>query len=368
MEQIFKNKEWSVLEHTYEWVRDMAKVPQDALHHAEGNVAIHTQMVLAALEADATYQQMPTATKEILWTAGLMHDIEKRSTAVHEPDGRITSHGHARKGEMSVRQILYRDLQVPFAIREQIAALVRYHGLPLWILEKPDPLKALLLTSLRLDTTLLYCLAKADMEGRICTDKAGMLERVAFFKAYCEENDCVGKTKVFSNEQARFHYFNSDETYTDYVPFDDLKSEAIIMSGLPGMGKDHYIKQRYKDYPVISLDDIRRKHKLDPLDKAATGWVVQEAKEQARVYLRKGAPLVWNATNITAQMRSQLVALFASYKARVKIVYIETGYKEWIMQNKAREYALPQSALDKMLSKLEVPQLHEAHEVEYVIR
>ena len=134
------------------------------------------------------------------------------------------------------------------------------------------------------------------------------------------------------------------------------------------MGKDHYIKQRYKDYPVISLDDIRRKHKLDPLDKAATGWVVQEAQEQARAYLRKGAPFVWNATNITAQMRSQLVALFASYKARVKIVYIETGYKEWIMQNKAREYALPQSALDKMLNKLEVPQLHEAHEVEYVIR
>lgn len=32
-----------------------------------------------------------------------------------------------------------------------------------------------------------------------------------------------------------------------------------------------------------------------------------------------------------------------------------------------REYSLPESVLDKLLAKLEVPQLTEAHEVEYIV-
>ena len=50
---------------------------------------------------------------------------------------------------------------------------------------------------------------------------------------------------------------------------------------------------------------------------------------------------------------------------KVKIVYLEQPYHTWRQQNKSREYALPESVLDKMLDKLEVPQLTEAHEVVY---
>jgi predicted kinase len=116
---------------------------------------------------------------------------------------------------------------------------------------------------------------------------------------------------------------------------------------------------------VVSLDVIRRKHKLSPTDKSANGWVVQTAKEEARTYLRKGQEFVWNATNITRQMRAQLIDLFVDYGAKVKIVYLEQPYHIWRQQNKSREYALPESVLDKMLDKLEVPQLAEAHEVVY---
>jgi hypothetical protein len=47
---ISKNKTWSQLEADFEWVRVMKEVPQDVKHHAEGNVAVHTQMVLAEIE------------------------------------------------------------------------------------------------------------------------------------------------------------------------------------------------------------------------------------------------------------------------------------------------------------------------------
>lgn len=133
------------------------------------------------------------------------------------------------------------------------------------------------------------------------------------------------------------------------------------------MGKDHYIETSGIALPVISLDDIRRKNKLSPTDKSANGWVVQEAKKIARAYLRKGQDFIWNATNITTLMRFQLINLFAGYGARVKVVYVEKDYSVWRKQNRDREYPLPESVLDGMLGKLEVPQLTEAHEVEYLV-
>ena len=94
---------------------------------------------------------------------------------------------------------------------------------------------------------------------------------------------------------------------------------------------------------------------------------MQEAKKIARTYLRKGQDFIWNATNITTLMRFQLINLFAGYGARVKVVYVEKDYSVWRRQNREREYPLPESVLDGMLGKLEVPQLTEAHEVEYLV-
>ena len=132
------------------------------------------------------------------------------------------------------------------------------------------------------------------------------------------------------------------------------------------MGKDYYINSLNLDIPIISLDAIRRKYKISPTDKNRNGWVVQEAKEQARAYLRSGQNFIWNATNITTLMRMQLVDLFVDYGAYVTITYIEKPYKIWRTQNQNREYPLPENVLDKMLHSLEIPQKTEAHEVKYI--
>ena len=140
-----------------------------------------------------------------------------------------------------------------------------------------------------------------------------------------------------------------------------------MLSGLPGMGKDSYIKKHAALLPEISLDAIRKQHKLKPEDTAATGWAVQQAREQARVYLRRKQPFVWNATNLTRQMRSQLIDLFVTYGAYVKLVYVEVPYATWKKQNNQREAAVPEKVLDRLLQKLEVPQPAEAHEVIYAV-
>ncbi|WP_340609567.1 AAA family ATPase [Xenorhabdus bharatensis] len=362
-----ENKAWNALSDTFSFIADMSGVQQDPTHHAEGDVATHTQMVLSALVQLPEYQALEKEEQEILWASALLHDVEKRSTTRIDLDGRIISPGHARKGELTVRQVLFQQVATPFTIREQVAALVRFHGLPLWLMEKPEPQKALLAASLRVDTYLLALLAKADVLGRECHDAQELLERIELFELYCREQNCWRNARQFPSSEARFHYFSTESEQPDYQPYDNYGSQVILLCGLPGMGKDHFIRQYYPDSAVISLDAIRRQHQISPEDKNATGWVVQQAKKQAREKLRDQQSFIWNATNLTAQIRQQLIKLFVSYNARVKIVYIEQGHKQWRQQNNHRQYVVPDKVMDRMLSKLEVPTPEEAHEVCYFI-
>lgn len=363
------NKTWEHLCETFSWVRDMRGVPQDARHHAEGDVEIHTRMVVEALCQLPEFQNLDAQAQEMLWAAALMHDIEKRSTTVFEQDGSITSKGHAKKGERTVRQILYREIPTPFAIREAIAKLVRYHGLPLWIFEKENPEKALFQASLEVNTQWLMMLAKADILGRACADKADLLYKVELFKEFCIEKDCWGKARAFPSDLARFEYFNKESRSADYEPYQDKDSlfEVIILSALPGTGKDTYIQKHLKDLPVISLDNIRRELKISPTDKENNGKVIQLAKEQVRIYLRKKQSFVWNATNITRQMRQQLIDLMVTYRATVKLIYLEVPYQQLVNQNRNREHVVPMNVLERLIEKLEIPQADEAHEVVYEI-
>lgn len=364
---ITNNKQWESLEHQFSWVADMRGIAQDGRHHAEGDVAVHTRMVLEALEAMPSYQTLADEAKEILWTSALLHDVEKRSTTVLETDGSITSKGHAKRGEFTARVILYEEHAVPFRIREQICALVRYHGLPLWIFDKPDPPRAAIQASLRVDMSLLATLARADVLGRICTDQQDLLYRIDLFEELCREHKCWNGPRAFVSELSKFTYFSKENSSPDYVPFSDLKGEVIMLCGLPGMGKDTYISRNYPGLSVVSLDNIRRRHKLKPDDSSATGWVVQRAKEEAKIFLRKGESFVWNATNVTRQMRSQWIDLFATYKASIRLVYVEVTYQRWIKQNRERDHPVPEAVMKRLLAKLEVPTPEEAHVVEYVV-
>jgi putative nucleotidyltransferase with HDIG domain len=365
---ISDNKDWTYLEACFPWVADMRHTPQDPEHHGEGDVAIHTQMVLAALQQEPAFQALTPKEQEILWAAALLHDVEKRSTTVTEPDGRITSKGHARKGAQTARRILYKDIPAPFAIREQIWGLVQHHSIPLWLLERPDPLKLAIQVSMEVNTAWLALLARADMKGRIASDVNDLLYRVDCFEAFCQEHGCWGTTRPFVSNEARMHYLHSEEQYPDYVPYEKTAMEVTMMSGLPGAGKDTYIRKHLKDLPLISLDELRIEMGYAPDDKTGNGRVIQHAKEKAKEYLRRQQSFVWNATNATRQMRTQLIDLFTAYKAAVHIVYVEVPFAQLITQNKARTAVVPAAVVDKLANKLEVPSPVEAHLVTYVIQ
>lgn len=366
---IGKPLDWDDLSSRYSWIADMKSVPQDPIWHAEGDVYIHTKMVTQALIDLPEFQPLTEQDKHIMVCAALMHDIEKRSTTTEEIiDGevRIVSPRHAKKGEYTARQILYKELNAPYAIREQICKLVRLHGLPLWAISKPNPAKEVMYASTVLNTQLLSMLAKADVLGRICADQEDILFKIDLFNELCRENNSWGESKIFPSTYGRFLYFNKEEAFADYEPFDDLICTVTVMCALPGSGKDTYIKQNLNQ-PVLSLDDIRREHNIAPTDKKKNGQVIQLAKEKAKSYLRTKTSFVYNATNITKEMRSRWINLFTDYNARVKIVYIEVPYEKLLKQNSNRDYKVPESLIDKLISKLEIPDCKEAHEIEYVV-
>ena len=298
---------WDQLEADYDWFRDMRDVPQDPVWHAEGDVFIHTRMVVEELIALPEFQVLSEEEKHIMVTAALLHDVEKRSTTeieVIDGEERIVSPKHAKKGEYTTRALLYRDIPTPFLVREQIAKLVRLHGLPLWAISKEDPRKAVIEASLVVDTKLLAMIAKADVLGRICEDQEDLLFKIALFEELCRENDCFGQAKNFASDYGRFLYLSRPDIAPDYHPYEDLKFNVIMMCAFPGAGKDTYIQEHF-DLPVLSLDDFRRANKISPTDKKGNSQVIQMGREKAREFMRVKQSFVFNATNITTSIRRQ---------------------------------------------------------------
>jgi len=361
--------DWEALENRFDWFRDMQGVEQDPIWHAEGDVFVHTKMVVEALVSLAEYKLLPEQDKHILFASAMLHDVEKRSTTTREVINgreRVVSPRHAKKGEVTSRSIMYKELKTPFKIREQIAKLVRYHGLPLWAIDKDDPRKAVISSSLSLNNKLLAMLATADVLGRICEDQDEILLKIALFKELCLEHECFEGPRSFASDYGRFLYLNKDGIAPDYEPYDDLKFEVIMMCALPGSGKDTYI-QRNLDLPVLSLDDIRREMKIEPTDSKGNGRVIQIGKERAREFMRKKASFVFNATNISADIRNKWTSLFQEYGGKIKIIYLEVPYERMLHQNRNRNYSVPEKVIEKMSYKLEIPAFNEAHELEYVI-
>jgi predicted kinase len=267
-----------------------------------------------------------------------------------------------------VRRLLLTGEDLPAPLpgiqREYIARLVRLHGLPLQFLDKPDPVRTVITASQSVRMDHLALLAEADVRGRICEDQQELLTRIALFREFCQEQACYSQPYAFATPHSRFVYVHSEQADPTYAAYDTTKFEVVLMSGLPGSGKDTWIQTHLPDLPVISLDAIRQELKISPT--AEQGRVVQLARERAREFLRQQQPFVWNATNISKMLRQQLVDLFVAYDARVRIVYLEVPLDVLLQRNHTRSAGLPEQAINKMLDKLEPPDITEAHEVTWI--
>jgi predicted kinase len=356
---------WEELNDALPLVRALAGCPQDPLHHAEGDVWVHTRMVCEELAALQAWRDLPAEERQAVFAAAVLHDTGKPDCTRVEPGGRITSRGHSRRGSILARTLLWR-MGVPFALREQVCALVRYHQAPYFLIDSPDPRRRCIEVSQSARCDHLAVLAEADVRGRVCPDRQRLLDNVALFAEQAREEGCLDAPRPFASDHARFLYFQTEGRHPDAPAHEGPRAEVVLMSGLPGSGKDHYIRGHLADRPLVALDEVRQELGVAPA--GPQGGVVNRARDLARDHLRQGRSFVWNATNLSRQLRGGCIRLFADYGARVRIVYVEAPAADLFTQNRRRAAAVPEGVLERLLDRWEVPDRTEAHAVEWVVR
>jgi predicted kinase len=356
--------DWATLDERFSWVRNLAGCPQDPVFHAEGDVWVHTRMVCEALADLPAWRSLPEAERQVVFAATLLHDVAKPACTRPGPDGRLTSRGHSRRGAILARQILWR-LGVPFAVREQITALVRHHQVPYYLADRPDGQRLAIEVSQTARCDWLALVAEADVRGRVCQDQQRLLDNVSLFAEFCREEGCLCSPRAFASDHARFLYFRSPQRHPDAPAHDDFRAEVVMTSGLPGAGKDTWVRNNLPGWPMVSLDAVRGELDVDPKDDQ--GQVINRAREQARGLLREGRSFVWNATNLSRQVRGQCIQLLADYHARIRIVYVEAPEERLCGQNRQRPAPVPLAVLERLLDRWEVPDGTEAHRVDWVV-
>jgi putative nucleotidyltransferase with HDIG domain len=351
--------DWGIVDHP--WTAPMRVCPQDPEYHAEGDVWTHTRMVCEALVGLPEWAVLEPAARETLFAAALLHDVGKPATT-QEIDGRVRSPGHSAVGASMARQILW-DLEAPLQVRERVACLIRHHQTPFFLIDSDDPLRKAAHISLSGRCDQLAILSRADALGRVCAKQSEILANVALFEEFCLEERCLDRPWPFPSDHSRFVYFRTPGRDPRYEAYDDTRAEVVLMSGLPGAGKSSWVAENL-DLPVISLDRLRAELRVSPQDHQ--GPVLSRARELATGYLRAAEPFVWDATNLSRDSRTRPIGLFAAYNARVRIVYVDAPRSRLLLQNRAREGWVPEHTLERLTHQWQVPDLTEAHRVDWI--
>lgn len=355
------------------WIARMESTLQDPEWHGEGNVWAHTVRVCGELAGKEEFRRMADRPRNALALAALLHDIGKVRCTRTEGGRRVSPH-HGPEGARITRTLLWKEFGAcgeaeKQRFRETVCWLVRYHTLPLHLPgdRNPEVLALRLAANGEIAQEFrlrqLCLLAEADLEGRIAPDTAERLEQVETCRRTIREAGCMDGPYPFASDCTKRALFSGRKVWKDQELYDESRCGVILMCGLPGTGKDTWIRRSGYGLPVVSMDDLRREMKVRPGENQ--GRVVQAAREQAREYLRAGQSFIWNATSLTS-LRAQQVDLFEGYRARVRMVYLETGWDENIRRNAERKDSVPEAVMESMLEKLEPPERYEAREVEWI--
>ncbi|MBQ3079978.1 MAG: AAA family ATPase [Clostridia bacterium] len=352
----------------------MEGVRQNPVWHGEGNVKNHTMLVANTLVTLSEFKSLPERKQGIVFLAALLHDIGK-IPATRLEDGEWTSPNHSLIGANMAREFLWKEIGLSgdresISMREAICLLVRYHMIPVRLMDEKKPENRLYKMASSgaqapdFTMRLLCTLSKADVLGRYADDTRESAEKVDLCLEFSEEKLCADAPKQFASPNAKRMYFSGKNVWPEADVYDDSWGEVILLSGLPGTGKDTWIRNHHPDMPVVSLDDIRRQMGVKHADNQ--GEVVQAANELARKYLRSKTPFIWNATNLNRMTREKLVKLFESYEAHVHIVYLETEIGENLRRNESRKAQVPEDVILKKIAGISIPEDYEARRVSWL--
>jgi len=160
--------EFGVVRQLFPELQSLVGVPQEPEWHPEGNVDVHTMMVVD--EARKLIDELDHPRKVAVMLGAIAHDFGKPPTTEFV-DGRTRSRGHDEAGVEATLKFLD-TLGIftlgGFDVRDQVVQLVRYHLKPGEYYKAKTPVGdgAFRRLARKVEADLLYRVAKADSLGR----------------------------------------------------------------------------------------------------------------------------------------------------------------------------------------------------------
>lgn len=378
------------------------KTDQDSLWHSEGNVKIHTNMVMNELLNLNEYAELCDSEKRILIYSALFHDYAKPITTrsiLRDGFERII----APKHEVTAASLLFfasKPKELSHHEWISVINLVKSHDLLKKSVIHGCHKKYFYNSLIESDSNrLLYILEKADVLGRECADKNEQIEIVEMFKEFCidyslwdkfdmesEINRGVlhikEKRKDITENQAKiifkkhinslirgFSYHIDEEISKSYSYFGkEKKSFVTILCGISGSGKTSFTKNNFdKKTKIISLDEIRYQISGSVESQKNNDEVKRIAYNKLKECLQNGDDCVWDATNIRFDFRKKILDMCDSYNGTSRILLFNNQIENVLKLDKKRCRVVGSDVILDQIKRFQIPLNTEADEVVTII-
>lgn len=375
-------------------LQEYKSTPQDSEWHTEGDVHIHTGMVL-----DETYKILATEATHLdekrrlsLILGALLHDIAKPlTTKEQEIQGilRTVAPRHASKGRSYLAPKLM-GLGLPYEVVETTLSLVGYHHYPKQLVTQDKSPGAYRRIARLADPELLYWLELADIRGRECRDKAQQLEYIEMYGLFAQEYqawerfgteyqawkdyfnreladwDRDTRDLVFNQAIARWEagkIFTPESELARSYSYRDSFPQVVLTFGVSGSGKSTWIAHNLPDYTIISLDNLREKIAASRSDQSQNSKIVHLAKEELKSQLRDRQKIVWDATNLRRDFRQQVISISRQYGALITLVIFHCSETIYYERNRQRRHSIPEDVLIRQIEMMEFPEFDEGDRI-----
>ncbi len=165
-----------------EMLNSLKKSEQSPKHHPEGNVWIHTMMVLD----EAAKIKEKSSDPDVLMWAALLHDIGKPGTTKVRK-GRITSYDHDKVGAELARKFLA-ELTDDKDFTEKVSELIRWHMQILFVVNNL-PFADIRSMKKRTDIHEVALLGLCDRMGRLGVNRREEEENILKFLERCMKSE-----------------------------------------------------------------------------------------------------------------------------------------------------------------------------------
>lgn len=376
----------------------LKETEQDPEWHAEGDVHIHTNMVIDEIYKIFDETTFSIDDKYILLMSAIFHDIAKPITSKWKEvrgEQHLTASGHEYEG-LSYLTYKFMSTDVDQSLAPQILDLVAYHQMPKLLVVKEDSTEwdyALLMEHTA--GYLFYHLELADMRGRETADYDDQLEYMELFKMYAQDFGCydsksgidqrltnlftttfnesdelalsylVGKAKKRLSEKA---IIDPIVVYQKYFEQKDNHSVLYLMCGLSGSGKSTTVEKIKQDSNiglVVELDALRKAHAQKSNNRREIdGRVRQEAKELLKKAFAKNENVIFDACNHRRDFRTIICDLAEEYFAKTVLVFVQTPVEQCIRNDINRSVrTVGDKVINKQLATFQYPERKEFNEI-----